>query len=256
MRFENKVAIVTGGANGIGYAISWGLAKEGAKVIIADIASEGAQRAAAALEEAGYTCMAITADVSNEAQVNTMVAAVAETFGTVDILVNNAAARNPGRILEFSVEDWDDLINANVRGTFFAMQEAARYMKEQGYGKIINIASLMGLRPTIPTRVAYSTSKQAIISLTQSAARELGPLGIYVNSIALGSIRTNAPAGTNVIGGVAETMDEARRNTIIAVGRRGVPEELKATAVYLSCHDSDYVDGCCLVVDGGWDCGD
>lgn len=250
MRLEGRVALVTGAGTGIGQAICVGYAKEGADIAIAYSTSRaGAEETLAQVEALGRKGIIIQANIADPEQVKKMVDAAYEAFGRIDILVNNAAVRGNSLLLDCTVDVWDDCVNTNLRGSFLAMQAVAPIMIKQKYGKIINVCSILGYRPTMPTRAAYASTKSGLMSLTQSAAAELGPYGIYVNGFAPGTVAVGAS--------LAAMSDEAKArldslNKYIPLRRRGDGEDMAGVALFLATDDSRYVNGACFLADGGW----
>ncbi len=276
MRLKDKVAIVTGGGSGIGRGVCLAYAREGALVVVADVNLQGAQETVAAIEADGRQALAvgglavgglavgglavgelaieglaprglaIRTDVADPAQVNAMVAAALDAFGRIDVLFNGAGMTVPASLLDTTVEQWDRIITVNLRGQFLCLQAAARVMVEQGRGKIINVTSILGAQGRV-NRGAYAASKAGIISLTQTAAIELGPLGVYANAIAPGSIET--PMAKSAPSTPEQTQ---RKLASIPLRRRGDPENLTGPAIFLASDDSDYVSGIVMTVDGGF----
>jgi 3-oxoacyl-[acyl-carrier protein] reductase len=252
---EGFAAIVTGAGTGLGRAMCVAFAAEGADVAVAYNSSRGgADETVAQVEAQGRKAIALQCDLTAVDSVRKMIKDAYKTFGRVDVLVNNGAVRNPGRLLDYPVADWDELMDGNLRGMFFAIQEVTPIMEKQGFGKIINVSSVMGSRPGQLMRAAYTTSKRGIMQLTQSAAKELGPKGIYVNCLVPGSFTSYNVSDSK--DKIANQVVEERRRLSISLGRRAAPDEIKGPAVFLACHESDYVDGVSLVVDGGWSCGE
>jgi 3-oxoacyl-[acyl-carrier protein] reductase len=249
-RLKDKVAIITGGAEGIGYAYAAGFAAEGAKIVIADVNMEAAESSAETLKKQGTESLAVRVDVSSLEDVEKMARTTAERFGRIDILVNNAAifsrvsmSRVPFH--ELDLGEWDRLMAVNLKGPFLCIRAVFPYMRDQGGGKIINIASCVFFIGTANT-VHYNASKGGIIGLTRSLARELGEYNINVNAIAPGSTFNE------------DTMDEAalKMRAGIVVSQRSIkriqyPEDLVGTAIFLASADSDFVTGQTIVVDGG-----
>lgn len=246
MRLKDKVAIVTGGASGIGRGVCLAYAREGAHIVVADMNLQGAQETVAGVEALGRRGLAVQTDVSDPAQVTAMVAATRAAFGRIDVLFNGAGITAPASLLDTTVEQWDRILNVNLRGQFLCLQAVARVMVEQRRGKIINITSILGYQARA-TRGAYGASKAGIISLTQTAAVELGPLGVYANAIAPGSIETPMVKS-------APSTPEATQRKIAAIPlrRRGDPEDLTGPAIFLASDESDYVSGIVMTVDGGF----
>ena len=244
MRLKDKVAIVTGAAQGIGAAYARGLAKEGAAVAIVDILDP----TAVAKEIVGNDgrALPLVVDVSDEKQTRDMAQKVAETFGHIDILVNNAAVygtivRKPFE--EITVEEWDKIMAVNVRGIFLCVKAVAPYMKARKRGKIVNVTSSTFFKGN-ENFLHYVSSKGAVVAMTRSLARELGDYNINVNAIAPGQTMSEA----NMKRG-EET--DARSLQIRLLKRRLLPEDLVGTVIYLSSSDSDMMTGQVLLVDGG-----
>lgn len=247
MLLEHQTAIVTGAARGIGFAIARAYAREGASVVIGDIHKEEALAAAARIrEETGAAAEAEELDISREASVKKFVAFVHGLYGRIDILVNNAGICPHREILDMETELWDRVFAVNVRGTFLMTREAGAYMAEAGRGKIINISSCSGKKPT-PEEAAYCASKSAVIGLTRVTALELGPRGITCNAICPGA--TDSPMLRSTI----LTSPEIEREWIekTALKRLGTPEDQAKVAVFLASSLSDHMTGESLVVSAG-----
>jgi NAD(P)-dependent dehydrogenase (short-subunit alcohol dehydrogenase family) len=245
-RLKDKVAIVTGGGSGIGRGVCLAYAREGAHVVVADINLQGAKETVKEIEAAGHQGLAVQTDVSDPAQVNAMVAAARAAFGRIDVLFNGAGITAPASLLDTTVEQWDRILTVNLRGQFLCLQAAARVMVEQGRGKIINVTSILGVQARI-TRGAYGASKAGVISLTQTAAVELGPHGVYANAIAPGSIETPM-----VMSAPSTPEQTQRKIAAIPLRRRGGPDDLTGPAIFLASDESDYVTGMVMTVDGGF----
>jgi D-sorbitol dehydrogenase (acceptor) len=252
MRLENKVAIVTGAARGIGRAIAVRYLHEGARVVLADIATEGARALA---DELGPNAVPMHLDVTDPASIDLVVADVVNTLGRVDILVNNAAVFDMGPILQATRDQYHKVFAVNVEGALFMLQAVARHMVDAGIrGKIINIASQAGRRGEALVAV-YCASKAAVISLTQSAGLALIKHGINVNGIAPGVVDT--PMWDEVDASFARyeglKIGEKKRlvGEAVPFGRMGLPEDLAGAAVFLASADADYVVAQTLNVDGG-----
>ena len=259
LNLSGGVAIVTGGAMGIGQGIAFRLAEAGASVVIADRDLEAAQRTADLISERGGRTLALQVDVSAVADAQAMIQQTVDAFGQVDILVNNAGIFPFAPALEVSEELWDRVLSVNLKGAFFCAQAAARQMVTAGMGgRIINIASIDALHPT-GALTHYDTSKGGLVMMTKSLAKEFGPYGITVNAIAPGSIATpgaaaatasssQAPAGSS--GGGEDLM--AAFLARIPLGRVGQPDDIATAVLFLASDAASYVTGSLLVVDGGY----
>ncbi|GMM62342.1 2-dehydro-3-deoxy-D-gluconate 5-dehydrogenase KduD [Novosphingobium pituita] len=239
-----KAALVTGANTGIGQAIAVALAQAGADVALAG-RSEPTETLAA-IAATGRTAISIKADLSLIDPVEGVVAQAGEALGGVDILVNNAGIIRRADLLEFSEEDWDAVIDTNLKTLFFLSQAAARGMVARGGGKIINIASLLTFQGGIRVP-SYAAAKSGVGGVTKAMANELAPHGVQVNAIAPGYIATNNTAALQA--------DETRNRQIlerIPAGRWGASEDIAGAAVFLASPASNYVTGHVLAVDGGW----
>ncbi len=242
MDLTGRVAIVTGGAMGIGYAIASRLAEAGAKVLIADKDAAAASAAAAKIGGA-----AISVDVSDEAQVESMVDRAVSEFGGVDILVNNAGVYPMVPVLEATKEDFEKTIHVNLKGAFFAAKASAKQMVAQGRGgTIINVTSIDALHPSGVGLAFYDASKHGLWGFTKNLALELAPHQIRVNAIAPGGVRT---PGTNFFKGANE-QDQSFLNKI-PMHRAAEPDEIGTVALFLASGLSSYMTGSQIVVDGG-----
>ena len=241
-RLATKVAIVTGAASGIGLGIARLFIKEDAKVVFSDINTSG--RAAA--DTAGENAIFIECDISNAESVGNLVAKTIQAFGTIDILINNAGILRQKPISETSDEDWNTVINTNLKGPFLLTREVLPIFEKHGKGKIVNIASIAGIIG-YENLSAYCASKGGVIAMTRSLAVEFASKKINVNCICPGAIKTGM---TKVIED-NETMIKQILKTIPA-GRMGDPIDIANAALYLAGDESDYVTGASIVVDGGW----
>jgi acetoin reductase-like protein len=252
MKLKDKVAVVTGGAQGIGEAIVRAYAAEGARVAIADVAEDKSQSLA---RDIGNDALAVRLDVRDRASVDATVKAAVERFGGIDILVNNAAVFDMQPLLEATEASFDRQFAINVKGLFFTLQAVAKQMVEQGRGgKIINMSSQAGRRgePLLPV---YCATKAAVISLTQSFGLDLIKHGIYVNSIAPGVVDTPMWDEVDALfakyEGLAIGQKKREVGEAVPLGRMGRPEDYGAPAVFLASSDSDYIVAQTLNVDGG-----
>ncbi len=252
MKLKDKIAVITGGARGIGAAICERYAKEGARVVIADILERDAAATAAAI---GHGALAIGLDVTRRTSVDAMVEAVVARAGRIDILVNNAAAFDMAPFLEITEESYDRQFAINVKGLLFTLQAVAARMVRQGDGgKIVNFSSQAGRRGEALVAV-YCASKAAVISLTQSAGLALIKHRINVNAIAPGVVDTPMWDQVDALFAKYEnlTLGEKKRQVGLAVpyGRMGLPADIAGAAVFLASADADYVVAQTLNVDGG-----
>lgn len=248
-----KVAIVTGGARGIGYGISYRLAEAGAAVLLADIDFNAAEKAAGHLHERGYTSYPCQVDVADEEQVRVMVDAARQELGEVDIVVNDAGIFPQIPIRQMTAGDFDRVISVNLRGLFLVTKYAAEAMIARGQGgRIINITSIDALHPSMVGLAHYDASKHGAWGFTKNAALEYAPYGIWVNAIAPGGVATPGVAAmsTGASGADAEEMVEAFLARI-PMHRMGDPDDIGKVALFLASDLASYVTGTQIVVDGG-----
>lgn len=241
---SGKVALVTGANKGIGRAIAVALAKAGADVALAGRTL--AEETESEIRALGRSAVLIEADVAGDGAAHGMVEATRDTLGGLDILVNNAGTIRRADAVDFSVEDWDAVVDTNLKALFFLCQEAGRHMIDQGHGKIVNIASMLSFQGGIRVP-AYTASKSAVAGLTRALANEWAGQGVNVNAIAPGYIATDNTAALQA--------DSTRNRQIverIPAGRWGEPADIGGAAVFLASAASDYVHGHILAVDGGW----
>ena len=243
MDLEGKVALVTGGAQGIGKVTALHLASKGADVAVSDINTEGALKTAEEIEGLGRRGIALEGDVSNPADAEVIVAKTVERLGGIDILVNNAGITRDKLLLRMTEEDWDAVLNVNLKGTFNCTKEAVKYMVKHKSGRVVNIASVVGEMGNAG-QANYAASKAGIIGLTKSVAREYAQRGINVNAIAPGYIETP----------MTEALSEKVKEELkaqIPMARLGTPSDV-ANAVYFLVSDaSSYITGHVLNVNGG-----
>ena len=247
MKLAGKTAIVTGGAMGIGPAFADGLAAEGANIVSAD--QTGAEAAAAEMTEAGFTALGIACDVSSEEETRRMAAQSVESFGAIDVLINNAGIYSslaPQPFEEQTAEEWRKILDVNVVGTFLCCQAVVAQMRAQGGGRIINLSSGTPFKG-VPYLLHYVASKGAINAITKALAKELGGDGILVNGIAPGfTLSDGVMANPVQLEKLKEISLQAR-----VIQRDQVPSDLVGAAVYFASADSAFVTGQTLVVDGG-----
>jgi NAD(P)-dependent dehydrogenase (short-subunit alcohol dehydrogenase family) len=242
---SGRVAVVTGGGTGLGRGIAAGLAQAGALVVLASRRQSVVDQAAGEIRAAGGQAVGMTLDVTRTQELPSFFDAVAKRHGRLDILVNNAGTNRRALALDYSEQDWDTVLDLNLKAVFFCCQAAARIMKEQGGGKIINVTSMAG-KYTSVYQAAYAPSKGGIKLLTRHLALELAPYRIYVNAIGPGWYRTalNDDLFRDEVWAQALT---AR----IPLGRIGTPEDLKGATIFLASPASDYVTGQIIYLDGG-----
>ncbi len=246
-RLEGKTAIVTGGARGIGRAISVKLASEGANVVICDLViNEAAEKTIKLIEEQGVKAAAFPANVTVAEDCENLFKQATEQFGQVDILVNNAGVTRDNLIMRMKEEDFDLVISTNLKGTYNMMKAATRPMMKARYGRIVNISSVVGIYGNAG-QVNYSASKAGVIGMTKSLAKELGSRGITVNAVAPGFIETDM---TKVLS------DDLKAEMVknIALGRPGQPEDVAKVVAFLASDEAEYVTGQVIECSGGMSC--
>src|ERR1700719_4141313 len=244
MRFENQVAVVTGAGRGIGHAIAVRLAKEGARVASVSRTEANAQKTAGEINaERADAAKAYAVDVADQAAVQKAAEQIFADFGRVDILVNNAGVTRDGLSMRMSMDDWDTVLNTNLKGAFVFTQAVMRPMIKQRSGRIINISSVIGLIGNAG-QTNYAASKAGLIGLTKSLARELASRGITVNAIAPGYISTDM---TNAL---KEEVQKSIQDKI-PLKRVGRPEEIAAAVAFLASGEAGYITGQTICVDGG-----
>jgi len=246
---EGKVALITGGANGLGLAFAEAMAEAGADVMCADIDIEGLNKAVKKIEKIGRKVRSIVCDVTKEADVVKTVKETQDVFGRLDILFNNAgiAEEEPKPLHEYTTEEWDRILAVDLQGVFYCAREALKIMVRQKSGKIINIASVWGLVGSsglfpVP---AYNTAKGGVVNLTRELGLEYAALGINVNAICPGFYRT-------ALGGGSDDPEFVKAvEGYVPMGKMAEPEDLKGIAIFLASEASDYMCGQMIVTDGG-----
>jgi len=253
MKLQNRIAVVTGGSSGIGRGIALEFAREGAKVVVADIAEEPKRgkyheqdtvsTTLSEIEKSGGEGVFLQADLSEESAVNTLIDAAVTRFGGLDILVNNAGIHVPGNSQEISVADWDRVTGLNLRGVFLAIKASVPHVRKSDFGRIINIASIHafggGGGP------AYAPAKAGVTNLTRDIAIEVAPDSVTVNSICPGYIETAIQDYLT-----DEDIENCRRTTPLP--RFGTPWDIARAAVFLASDDAAWITGSAITVDGGW----
>ena len=243
MKLAGKIALITGAAQGIGRAVALLLARNGADIVVSDINLEKAQETAKEIEVIGRRAMAIKVNVVNLEEVERMVQAILEGFKQIDILVNNAGIARDKLILRMTEEDWEAVINVNLKGTFNCTKAVIRYMSKQKSGKIVNIASVVGEMGNAG-QANYSASKAGVIGFTKTIAREFALRGINVNAIAPGYIETPMTEALP-----EKVKEELKR--MIPMERLGQPEDVAEGVLFLVSEASSYITGQVLNVNGG-----
>jgi len=255
MVLNGQVAIVTGAASGIGRASALAFAEAGATVVCADISAAGAEATAADIQSRQQKAMAVTADVGKLEDIDAMVRRTVEAYGKLDIILNNAGVTRRAYIMDLTEADWDRIHRVNAKGVFFCLQRAAQEMIKQKSGRIINIASIAGKGYEGTSNAAYAASKGAVISLTRTAAQQLGPHNINVNSICPGVTNT-ALSQANLVTraaerGISVEQMQAERVADIPIRRANEPEDIAALAVFLASSGARNITGQNYNVDGG-----
>jgi 3-oxoacyl-[acyl-carrier protein] reductase len=243
MRLEGRVALITGGANGIGKETAFTFAREGAKIVVADFSDAAGQEVVAQLKEQGTEALFIKVDVSNRQSVDAMVETVMLTYGQIDVLVNNAGITQDAMLSKMTVDQWQKVIDVNLSGVFHCTQAVLPHMVAQGRGKVINTSSVVGVHGNIG-QTNYAATKAGVIGMTKTWAKELGRKGICVNAVAPGFIET---------GMVAKVPDKVIQQMIdkVPLQRLGQPSDIANAYLFLASDESNYVTGTVLEVNGG-----
>jgi 3-oxoacyl-[acyl-carrier protein] reductase len=243
VRLSDKVALVTGSAQGIGLATAIRFAREGARVVVADLQPQRVEAAVASIRAAGGRAMGAVVDVTDRVTVDAMVAATMAEWGRIDVLVNNAGITKDARLAKMSSAQFDAVIAVNLKGVFECTQAVADTMVAQGAGSIVNASSVVGLYGNFG-QTNYAATKAGVIGLTKTWARELGPKGVRVNAVCPGFVRTP----------ILETIPEDVMRKMVAkvpLGRLGQPEEIAAVYAFLASDDASYLNGAVIEVSGG-----
>lgn len=243
MRLKNQVAIITGGASGLGKETCLLFAEEGATVVIADVNEQQGQELVQQIEQKGGKSLFVHIDVGDNQSAEQMAKLVHQNFGKIDILINNAGITRDSMLAKMTKEQWDQVIRINLSGVFHCTHSVVPYMREEGYGRIISTSSIVGVHGNIG-QTNYAAAKAGIIAMTKTWAKELGPKGITANAVAPGFIRT--PMTSQVPDKVLQMVQEK-----VPLKRLGEPRDIANAYLYLASPESSYVNGCVLAVDGG-----
>jgi len=243
MRLKDKVTLVTGGARGIGREIGLLFAKEGSSVAVGDIDMSAAEKTCQEIEALGREAIALEVDVTDPQKVEAAINKILDKFKRLDILVNNAGITKDNLLLRMSEEDWEAVINVNLKGTFNCTKAASKVMVKQRNGRIINIASIIGIIGNAG-QANYSASKAGIIALTKTTAKELASRNINVNAVAPGFIQTEMTAR------LPQDL-QAKMLSVIPLSRFGSPQDVAAVCLFLATEESSYITGQTVIVDGG-----
>jgi 3-oxoacyl-[acyl-carrier protein] reductase len=242
-KLENKIAVTTGSARGIGFAIASAFAREGAVSVIIDLAQETVDDAVAKITAEGNEAVGFAADVADGQSVEAVVSEIISRYGTIDILVNNAGITKDTLIMKMSEKDWDDVLRVNLKGTFIFTQKVCRYMFKKREGVIINISSVIGISGNAG-QANYASSKGGVIAFTKSAAKEFASRNVRVNAVAPGFIQTEMTAKLpeTVINNYLET---------IPLKRGGAASDVAKICIFLASDDASYITGQTINIDGG-----
>ena len=243
MRLKDKVALITGGARGIGRAIALTFAREGADIAVADVNLEIAQQTVLEIQDLGRKAMALEMDVTNYEKVEEGVNKILDKMGKVDILVNNAGITKDNLLLRMSQADWDAVINVNLKGTFNCIKAVTKPMIKQRSGRIISIASIIGLMGN-PGQANYAASKAGIIALTKTVAKELASRNVNANAVAPGFIQTEM---------TAKLSEEVKKKMLEAIplAKLGTPQDVANICLFLASDEASYITGQVITIDGG-----
>jgi NAD(P)-dependent dehydrogenase (short-subunit alcohol dehydrogenase family) len=243
-KLAGRVALITGSAQGIGFAIARGLAQAGAKVALFDINGEKVLQAAETLQKEGYLSFSGSVDISDITSIHSMIESIVRHYGFLDIVVNNAGVLTSTPVEDLTEEEWDRTLDVNLKGAFFTSQKAFPYLKKRTHPRIINISSLAGRMGGYEASMAYTASKGGLLSLTYGLSRKYAPFGITVNSICPGPTETPMILQWN-----KEQIDGLLSK--IPIGKLCKPEHIAHAAVFLSCDESEVITGIALDINGG-----
>jgi len=243
MKLQDKVSLVTGAARGIGREIALLFAAEGSDMAICDVDLEAAQATQKEIEALGRRSLSFKVDVTNLSQVDEMINLILDKFSKIDILINNAGITKDNLLLRMSEDEWDKVLSVNLKGAFNCIKVVSRHMLKKRYGKIVNVASIIGMIGNAG-QANYAASKGGLIALTKSIAKEFGSRNINANAVAPGFIQT----------AMTDKLPEDYRKQMlenIPVGKFGLPQDVAKVCLFLASPESDYITGQVIVVDGG-----
>ncbi|MFC1709170.1 3-oxoacyl-[acyl-carrier-protein] reductase [Candidatus Omnitrophota bacterium] len=243
MKLKDRVSLITGAARGIGKEIALAFAHEGSDIVVCDVDLEAAQKTQKEIEALGRRALSFKVDVTNLGQIEEMVNLILDKFSKIDILVNNAGITKDNLIIRMSEDDWDKVLSVNLKGAFGCIKIVSRHMLKKRYGKIVNVASIIGLIGNAG-QANYAASKGGLIALTKSLAKEFASRNINVNAVAPGFIETP----------MTEKLPEDYKKQMlenIPMGKFGKPEDVAKVCLFLASSESDYMTGQVIVVDGG-----
>ncbi|MDD5617677.1 MAG: 3-oxoacyl-[acyl-carrier-protein] reductase [Candidatus Omnitrophica bacterium] len=243
MKLKDKVSLITGSARGIGREIALLFAREGSDVVICDVDLEAAQATQKEIEALGRRSLSFKVDVTSVSQVEEMVNLILDKFSKIDILVNNAGITKDNLVLRMSEDEWDRVLSVNLKGAFNCIKVLSRHMLKKRYGKIVNVASIIGMIGNAG-QANYAASKGGLIALTKSVAKEFGSRSINANAVAPGFIQT----------AMTDKLPEDYKKQmldIIPMGKFGLPQDVAKVCLFLASPESDYITGQVIVVDGG-----
>ena len=243
MKLKDRISLITGAARGIGREIALNFAREGSDVAVCDVDLESVQNTQKEIEGLGRRALSFKVDVTNLGQIDEMVNLILDKFSKIDILVNNAGITKDNLILRMSEQDWDRVLSVNLKGAFNCIKVVSRQMVKSRYGKIVNVASIIGMIGNAG-QVNYAASKGGLIALTKSLAKELAPRNINVNAVAPGFIDTPM---------TAKLPEDYKKQMLdnIPLGKFGSPENVARACLFLASSESDYMTGQVIVIDGG-----
>lgn len=247
-KLDQRVAVITGGARGIGREIAVCFAREGARCVVGDVLDMGP--VSQEIKSLGQDVVTVSADVSKKGDIEQLISTAIRAYSKVDILVNNAGIPSRKGLLEATEEEWDDVFGVNLKGVFLCTQVAAKHMAERAYGRIINITSLAGFRgASARITPAYAVSKAGVMRLTRSCAKALGPSGITVNAIAPGLVITEFPQTGRSPEAFKAFVDEEIKKT--PLGRAGTVQDVAKLALFLASDEASFLTGQIIALDGG-----